>query len=84
MKQKFNVEVSPLSKTTKLSKNKSENFVAFPHKTNFLSDFIQNSHEESFSEKLVSNFIPIGVIFSLFCGMLLYILDYRSWHLQQR
>ena len=72
-KQKFYVEVSHLSKTTKLPKNKSENFVAYHHKTNFLSDFIQNSHDESFSEKLVSNFIPIGVIFSLFCGIISFV-----------
>lgn len=69
-KQKFNVEVSSLDKITNLKKSKCKNFVAYQHKTNFLSDFIKNSHEESFSEKLVSNFIPISVVFSLFCGIL--------------
>lgn len=72
-KQKFNVETSSLSKITKQKKSNRENFMIYQHKTNFLSDFIQNSHAESFSEKLVSNFVPISVVFSLFCGILSFV-----------
>ncbi len=72
-KQKFNVETSSLSKITKQKKSNRENFMIYHHKTNFLSDFIQNSHGESFSEKLVSNFVPISVVFSLFCGILSFV-----------
>lgn len=69
-KQKFNVDVLPISKVTQANKSKRKIFMTHQHKTDFLSNFIQNSHEEDFAEKLVSNLVPFSVIFSLVCGIL--------------
>ena len=69
-KQKFNIDVLPISKVTQANKSKRKIFMAHQHKTDFLSNFIQNSHEEAFAEKLVSNLVPFSVIFSLVCGIL--------------
>ncbi len=69
-RQKFNVEVFPLSNVIQANKSKRKIFIAHEHKTDFLSNFIQNSHEETFAEKLVSNLVPFSVIFSLVCGIL--------------
>lgn len=69
-KQKFNIEVFPLSNVIKANKSKRKIFMAHQHKTDFLSNFIQNSHEETFAEKSVSNLVPFSVIFSLVCGIL--------------
>ena len=72
-KQKFNVDVAPFGSATKLNKSKRKIFTAYHHRTNFLIDFIKNSHEESFSEKLVSDLVPFGAIFSFVCGILSFI-----------
>lgn len=69
-KQKFNIDVLPISKVTQANKSKRKVFMAHQHKTDFLSNFIQNSHEEDFAEKLVSKMVPFSVIFSLVCGIL--------------
>ncbi len=69
-KQKFNVEILPLSNVIQANKSKRKNFMAYQHETDFLSNFIQNSHEETLTEKIVSNLVPFSVIFSVVCGIL--------------
>lgn len=68
-KQKFNVEISPLKKITNAHKYKKNIHVVYQHPTNFLKNFIKNSHKEASSEKIVSKFILINIMFSAACGI---------------
>ncbi len=69
LRPKYNIDIYSLKELLNLRKTKSSLLTAYQYKTKYLSNFINNSFKVTFLDFIVANFIPVSIIFSLFCGI---------------
>lgn len=68
--QKYNVDMYSLEELLPTVNYKKKMITTYQYKTEFLSNFMQNSCRETFSEVIFSKLIPFSIFFSTFCSIL--------------